>query len=123
MAVSERQFNLLKEMGIPLWQTRSSSVAKHDAQQEDANSLTINFATLSKNQLFIDILSSINLSIGEVSCDHNCLNLGLFNWVFSASPDVTLYNNVLTTPSLDELAQSPQLKSLLWQNICEYKIS
>lgn len=138
MAVSERQFTLLNEMGIQLWQrralTRSSTsfkstsqsinvTAKHNTSNKE---VTLDLEQLSKNVLFNDIIKSLSISIGEVSCLNNVLNLGLINWQFDHSDDIStisLQNNLLTTPKLALIAQSSKLKRQLWQTIQTQDIS
>lgn len=119
MSVSSRQFNLLNEMGITLWQRRES-LGVNDAAVQTEN---IDFAMLSKNPLFINIIQSIGLSIGEVSCVDHKVNLGFINWQFSQQNIISLVDNILTSPNMEIIRSSAQLKRELWQVIQEQGLS
>ncbi len=123
MTVSKRQFTLLKEMGINIWQQKKPSdnqensnvQAVHEADSVNNDLIKVDLNKLSKQQLFTDIIQSIGLSIGEVTLEDAYLNIGLLNWQFTTNNELTLKNNLLTTPPLAVLAQSTNLKSELWQ--------
>ncbi|NQY63352.1 MAG: DNA polymerase III subunit psi [Alteromonadaceae bacterium] len=122
MTVSKRQFTQLKEMGINLWTSRSSentSDSDENLPQSDKQPkhLAINFEALCSQPLFNDIIKSIGLSLSEINCENNMLDLGLINWKFSETLNIKLINNTLITPELSELAQSAKLKKQLWQTI------
>jgi len=132
MAVSEKQFTLLNEMGIQLWQRRSltrstptvsvnSSEKVTLASKETSanNDVILNFQKISQSPLFIDIITSLSVSIDKVTCVDNVLNLGLINWQFNNKSHSAIHfeNELLITPSLDLIAQSSKLKRQLWQQI------
>jgi len=119
MSINQRQFDQLTEMGISLWQHRSSQ------KTTPANSILhneMNLNELSQIKLFNDILLSLNISIGEVTQEQSLLNLGLINWQFLTPEDkskskITFDNNKLQTPNLDVLSTSIPLKRQLWHVI------
>ena len=118
MTVSKRQFTQLKEMGIDLWTSRlSENTLKSDENPIQQNHLAINFVSLCSTPLFNDIIHSIGLSLSEINCKNNILDLGLINWKFCKTSNIELVNNTLITPELSELAKSAKLKKQLWQTI------
>jgi DNA polymerase III psi subunit len=130
MAVNQRQFDQLTEMGISLWQHKLVT-SKYNSSNIDRNKLVMNYSeqtekTLSDlftKQIFIDILQSVDISIGEVSHKEKHLDLGLFNWYFNSieNDKAAIYcdNNNLFTPSIAKISQSPALKKQLWQTITQ----
>jgi len=130
MAVNQRQFDQLTEMGISLWQHKIVS-GKQTSSNADNNELVINYLEQTKStlsdlwaqQIFIDILQSVDISIGEVTLQKNHLDLGLFNWYFSSADNdnTAIYcdNNNLFSPSIMLISQSPVLKKQLWQTITQ----
>lgn len=122
MTVSKRQFTLLQEMGINVWQQKNKLNSQdNSALQTPPEEVTaksndnINLKDLIEQQLFKDIIQSIGLSIGEVTLEESYVNIGLVNWHFSTDNELSLKNNLLTTPYLQELAKSTVLKNKLWQ--------
>lgn len=123
MAVSKRQFALLTEMGINLWQSRSLAPPLSDPGDQDVEPqgvkatqplLDIDFTRLCQQPLFLDIILSLGSSLGEISCSGNAVNIGLLKWQFSARQAVQLNQTLLLTPDIEQLKHSPQLKSQLW---------
>lgn len=140
MAVNERQFSLLNEMGIQLWQRRALPLStpitdKHvniaankdsDDKRNTNSELIIDFQKLSKTPLFLDIINCLSVSVGEVTCLNNVLNLGLINWQFHDDDEasiISLDKNLLVTPPFAIISQSSQLKRQLWQTIQTQDIS
>lgn len=144
--VSARQFTLLNEMGIELWQRKSQrqaietndTTAQTDIAQgvaELANTkqdnaaqnktISIDFNALLQNALFQDILLSLNLSSADVSLvetEHeHYLNLGFLNWKMAENAKISINDATLITPPLTEIAnnsgKSNELKKQLWQLI------
>jgi len=120
MSINQRQFEQLTEMGITLWQHRTcdNDNANEKVQTPHPHYIDIDLNALANQPLFNDILLSTGLSIGEISQQDNHLNLGLFNWYFTA---LSSQNNMqwldqqLITPTIDEISKSPALKKQLWQ--------
>jgi len=134
MSISQHQFAMLTEMGIPLWQrsklANNSNVCERSNSSDDIainsiNSaknqnkeninLPINFTEISKQQIFEDILLSINLSLADITQQKNQLLLGLLNWQFVNDESITLHANTLSSPTLNNISTSSQLKRQLWQ--------
>jgi len=124
MTVTKRQFSHLNAMGIDLWCQRSTA-EENDVEQslEQNNFLPIDYKALSSLKLFNDIITSLGLSLGEISCKDNSLNLGLIDWQFSHNLNISLTENTLITPSIENLKTSAQLKRQLWQTIQENTLS
>jgi len=118
MSVNHRQFTILQEMGIPLWQQKERAVL-----EDTPTILDFDINTLTQHQLFNDILLSLGLSLGEVSCKHKQISLGLLNWQFSEHSSISINNNMLITPEVKKIQQSPQLKAQLWQQLQEYTLT
>lgn len=117
MSINQKQFEQLSEMGISLWQRRDLNNA--DATSSvTSNFIEVESSSLSKNQIFNDILLAINSSIGEVTFQDKHLDLGIFNWYFTnneeASDKVTWSDQKLISPAIEQIANSPQLKKQLW---------
>ena len=115
MTISKRQFTQLSAMGIPLWKSCQTTEPSIVENQDAENELALDWDTIKSTTLFQDIISSVGASIGEVSLSGHRLNIGLLTWHFSPQATIALNNNVLTTPELDAIANSPQLKRALWQ--------
>jgi hypothetical protein len=128
MNINQRRFNQLTEMGISLWQHKESafedsSTNKSDVLKQDnfiqQTSLSLN--ELAKQRVFLDIIQSLGLSIGEVNYKKDHLDLGLFNWYFtSQTPNnnvIHCTDNNLITPSISIISQLPDLKKQLWKTI------
>ena len=142
MSISQRQFSILTEMGISLWQRRkltnssntsntsntsnsltdtvsvsgSSISTKSSAinNHKEENALSFNFSEISKQQIFQDILLSIGLSLTDVNEQNNYLDLGLLNWQFVNDETIILNENTLLSPAIENISNSSQLKRQLW---------
>ena len=83
------------------------------------NDQGINLASLVKNALFNDLLLTMGLSSADAVLahrgQHSGLTIGIIHWQFSDNKAVTFSHNCLTTPRMEQLAQSPDLKRQLWQ--------
>lgn len=130
MAITSRQFDQLSEMGVSLWQSRTRQNTVVSSQESYLPQNQQSLSLLTKQQLFGDILLSLNLSLGEVNAKNNHLDVGLFNWYFtpavteqnnSAAQGSTIYyaENKLISPSIDVIAQSSSLKKQLWNTIAK----
>lgn len=128
MAINQRQFDQLTEMGIDLWQHKSANVTHYSSRQgkkeHNDNALELNdnyLSDLSKQKTFSDILQSVDISIGEIIHKKDHLDLGIFNWYFYAENHdelaISCKNNNLYSPSIKAISQSPILKKQLWQTI------
>ena len=126
MAITQRQFNHLKEMGVNVWQQRNSehtiensaeTLTSKNTNTPVSSSLAFDLNQLSQQQLFADVLQCIDISIGEITTENNIMNLGLFNWQFKETDTITFSKSVLTTPLLTAFENSTQLKKDLWQII------
>ncbi len=119
MAITKRQFSQLQAMGIDLWQLRNNA---NESIVHNEEYLDIEFSSISATTIFIDIVKSLGLSIGETSCDENSVSLGLLSWQFSIKNDISLTQQHLITPSLNVLENSPELKKALWQKLQDHTI-
>ena len=144
MALNQKQFEQLTEMGISVWQPKiaqlgpssacsDSNITSHNQktkngivqdtnQDENYLLLTDNILyELSVQRIFLDILQVIDVAIGEIILKPHYLDLGMFNWYFcnASIEQATIYceNNNLVTPSIALIRQSPALKKQLWQTI------
>jgi DNA polymerase III psi subunit len=122
MNISSRQFKQLTEMGISLWQSRQpESTITGESSQDGSDDIyqKIDLTQLVHKQCFNDILQAMNLSIGEIKSEEHHLNLGLFNWSFPVNntDEITYIDNILCTPEIDVIANSPVLKMQLWHTL------
>lgn len=128
MAVNQRQFDQLTEMGISLWQHKTTSFDQSpsikDPEKQEENYIEQNdkyLSDLAKQTIFIDILQAFEITIGEISHKKDHLDLGLFNWYFKSKnhdeSSIHCANNNLFSPSIKLISQSPELKKQLWQVI------
>ncbi|MFK5915228.1 MAG: DNA polymerase III subunit psi [Woeseiaceae bacterium] len=124
MNINLRQFTILNEMGIQLWQRRTLSSSQNVinkngiqsvATNNQPNELTLSIDTLTRQQLFKDVMLSLNLPLTAVKSQNNALDLGFFTWQFIEGNRIVLYQNCLTTPDLITISHSSQLKRLLWK--------
>jgi len=117
MAITKRQFSQLQAMGIDLWQLKQTG---NEVITDKAEHLDIELVSLLKTPFFLDVITSLELSVGEVSCQDNKLSLGLLTWYFSTNEEILINeHNHLVTPSLSTLKKSPLLKHTLWQKLQE----
>jgi len=119
MTITKRQFSHLQAMGIELWQLKNTA---DDNKTTTVAEFEIALPALIETRLFLDILHSLGLSIGEVICQNNSLSLGLFTWQFSEQADISFTHQHLVTPSIDVLQDSPKLKQTLWQTLQEHSL-
>jgi len=118
MSINQHQFEQLSEMGISLWQHRTCDTPKGKVQAQPKHYIDIDLKYLASQQLFNDILLAIGLSIGEINHQSDHLDLGLFNWYFTATSShngIKWVEQQLFTPPITELSKSPALKKQLWQ--------
>lgn len=121
MTITKRQFSQLQAMGIGLWQLKKSGNKVITSKESH---LDIELNALLEIPLFIDVITSLGLSVGEISCHDNKLSLGLLTWHFSTDDEISMdENNHLVTPALSTLKNSPQLKRTLWQKLQELSLS
>ncbi|HBY86219.1 MAG TPA: hypothetical protein DEO86_10110 [Colwellia sp.] len=121
MSINQDQFEQLTEMGISLWQHRACVAPNTNVRDQPNGYLDIDLNDLTSQQLFNDILLALNLSVGEVNHQSDHLDLGLFNWYFTATPnnEIQWGEQQLFTPSITEISKSPMLKKQLWQLLTE----
>lgn len=120
MSITQHQFDQLSEMGISLWQSRSSEKnSEQSPSRQSTNSYqNIDLKYLSEQQFFCDILLASGLSIGEVTQQNDHLNLGMFDWYFidgNNEEKIQWQEQKLFTPAIEEIAKSTALKRQLWQ--------
>ncbi len=118
MSINQHQFEQLTEMGITLWQHRTSGTPSDKIATQPKGYLNIDLKDLASQQLFNDIVLAAGLSIGEINHQSDHLNLGLFNWYFtekSSTNEIQWLEQQLFTPSITEISKSPVLKKQLWQ--------
>ncbi|KGJ89529.1 DNA polymerase III subunit psi [Colwellia psychrerythraea] len=123
MSINQHQFEQLTEMGISLWQQRTTGSQSDITLTQPEDSLVIDLQELTKKQLFNDILLASGLSIGEISHQGDHLNLGLFNWYFtkpSSVNEIQWQEQQLITPSISKISTSPALKKQLWQLLSKH---
>jgi DNA polymerase III psi subunit len=123
MSINQKQFEQLTEMGISLWQRRSSDTSNDNQMLTSLTFLDINLTELATKQLFNDIILASGLSIGEVKEHKDHLDLKLFNWYFTneQSPNELQWQaQQLFTPSIDIISQSAALKRQLWKILSKH---
>jgi DNA polymerase III psi subunit len=123
MSINQKQFEQLTEMGISLWQRRSSNEPDDNDMLTSLTFLDINLTELATKQLFTDIVLATGLSIGEVKQQSDHLDLGLFNWFFTteqSNSKLQWHDQQLFTPSIDIISQSSVLKRQLWQLLSKH---
>jgi DNA polymerase III psi subunit len=123
MSINQKQFEQLTEMGISLWQRRSSDTSNDNQMLTSLTFLDINLTELATKQLFTDILLAAGLSVGEVKQKSDHLDLGLFNWFFTpeqSNNKLQWHDQQLFTPSIDIISQSSSLKRQLWQLLSKH---
>ncbi|WP_284206677.1 DNA polymerase III subunit psi [Thalassotalea eurytherma] len=118
MTISQRQYDILNEIGIDLWQAKTSTKQKHVSYAEISK---IDYEQLVQTQLFQDILMAMNIDTDQHQLVSGHIDLGLINWQFSQENTCYYQDQLLVTPSLDDIKQSSQLKRQLWQTINELR--
>ncbi len=133
MTISQRQFALLTEMGISLWQRKSVNLTQNtslDKQKEKQASATqnsanitpldnLNLIALKKQPILNDIAQSIALTTEKITLTEQGLTLGTYRWLFTTEQAINFQDNTLITPPLNDIAQSSILKRQLWQTLQE----
>ena len=124
MSINPQQFEQLSAMGISLWAQKPMVTNSVDDVAHKQRVCSINLQQLILHPLFNDIILSLGLSIGEIRQDNNHLDLGLFSWYFTADDnhDMQWSTQQLFTPSLENIAQSPDLKRRLWQILSNHHV-
>jgi len=122
MTITKRQFNHLNAMGINVWQQRNTlnTLETSEANDQDPlqiTSLSIDSNALTQHLIFTDILQCLGLSLGEVTIEKKVINLGLFNWQFIETENISFANNTLSTPELNAFITRKTLKKDLWITI------
>jgi len=131
MTISHRQFTLLTEMGIALWQYNKAKVkpthqtveTKITKTSPTSKLLPFDLEQLNHQQVFKDILLSLNIANNKLLMEQHSLDLGLIKWQFIAGKSIEFNNNLLKTPSIELVAQSKQLKRQLWHILQQQKSS
>ncbi len=118
MTISQRQYDILNEIGIDLWQAKTSSKHKHVNCAEISK---VDYEQLVQTQLFQDILMAMNIDADQHQLVSGHIDLGLINWHFSQENTCYYQDQLLVTPSLDDIKHSSQLKRQLWQTIYELR--
>lgn len=119
MTISVRQYEHLQEMGISVWRAKDPDPIK---KNENLPTTLPKYNELIEDPLFLDILLALDISIGEISISESSLNMGIFNWKFIDSDNIKFENNVLFTPSLSRVKDSPSLKRAMWSTMCSNTI-
>ena len=117
MHLSPRQFNLLKEMNIPVWVRRNSSL-----QHAPDNNLLAVPESIHEQQIFQDVIHALNLAIEDIKVTTKHIDLGTTLWQFSQGSEFSFTHNTLTTPELSQIAQSNELKIQLWQTLIQHHL-
>ncbi|MEW6992122.1 DNA polymerase III subunit psi [Colwelliaceae bacterium 6441] len=113
MAVNSRQLAHLNEMGITLWQRKA--ITSQPAKIKQQLPLLITKEALINQRIYVDIIQSLQLSLVDITFEKYHLDLGLFNWKFTDSDQVSFEDSQLITPTLLEISKSVTLKKQLWQ--------
>ena len=116
MPISARQFDILNQMGINLWQ------AKAETDPAPANECVINidqktFESLLTSALFNDIVTAMGTSADQVHLSQNRLNIGVLTWQFHTKEKCEVSDQSITTPAIEVIKASPTLKRELWQQL------
>lgn len=119
MALSHTQFEYLTEMGIGLW--ASKSVVSQT--NEETPYLEIDQETLSTSKCFNDILTALGTGIDDASFSATGIDLGAYNWHFHDHDDIEYADTTLTTPPIEKISQSLEIKRKLWQVICQHQLA
>lgn len=133
MAITSRQFDQLNEMGISLWQHKTTPQSEETENNHYISLNATSLSDLNKLNIFSDILHCLNLSAGEVSTQKDHLDVGLFNWYFTDdsynsseqaknSTLISFTDNKLISPSIEAIAKSTPLKRQLWHTIANHLI-
>ncbi|REL36644.1 DNA polymerase III subunit psi [Thalassotalea euphylliae] len=107
--IQQAAFDKLTAMGIDLYQLRDQQNSAPSADY-----LAIDVKATANHRLYLDILTALSLNQTEVGIKEDKIDLGLLQWQFHQAETIELTKQHLVTPSLDVLAQQPQLKQQLW---------
>jgi len=139
MTISQRQFKLLNAMEIPLWVSKQSTAVSSEqssqteshinSEVEDKSAETviaIDLSILLENQLFNDILLTLGASPTEISIENNVLNINKNDknifWQFEQVNTLSFQQDLLITPSIDQIEMSPDFKRNLWLLMIEKEL-
>ena len=118
MALSERQFNYLSEMGITVWCAQQTINNEESSATASKNSLlAIEKVSLEQSQLFADVLLYLDVTFSELTITQNKIAFELFNWSFSEANDIQLNQQELITPDLNKISTDIKMKKTLWQQL------
>ncbi|WP_286269500.1 DNA polymerase III subunit psi [Thalassotalea hakodatensis] len=121
MAINEKQFVYLQEMGINLWLRKSisaQSAVVDESSQTDISAPSVEIDQLLTERFFLDTILAMALkpsSFTQVS--PNKLQCDDFIWQFVNEATIDFENNVLTTPPITDIFQQPALKKRLYQQL------
>jgi len=114
MHSAQKKFEYLQEMGIDLWQLRTSVAEGNSAVQylsvEQENTIT---------RFFADILHYFKLTIEDIIVARDVIHINQIKWQFSEGDTLAFQDNLLITPPLSKIAASTALKKALWKKLSE----
>ena len=122
MSITQRQYNHLQAMNIPLWVRKDITDKDESTGKNEHSAVEIVLEELIVDRAFQDILQCVGITGAEISYENCHLNLGLFNWQFTNNDSITFEQSLLSTPPIDMLIKTPQLKRQLWQIINEQNL-
>ena len=117
MALSEKKFNYLSEMGIDLWQQRDDGNMTTSEKKTEDNYLSIEHSAIEHSRLFDDVLTALTLTKGDYTIKSTTITFEFFDWHFSKGNDISFENSKLVTPPLSTIGLSTLLKKGLWQQL------
>lgn len=117
MALSDKQFNYLAEMGISLWQQKSPQNKDSVTDSEVGNYLPVANADIESSCLFNDIILALSLNKGDYTINKQMIQFEFFDWLFTEQQHFSYKNNQLITPSLSIISHSTELKKNLWKQL------
>lgn len=88
-----------------------------NCQVSTTDNSKLDLKTLLAQQLFTDIIHCLGVDHADLSIQNNQIDLGMINWQFSQNKNIEFDHNCLTTPDLETIANSVELKKSLWQSI------
>lgn len=117
MALSEKQFTYLTEMGISLWQQKSPKNKASVNDSEIVNYLPVAKTDIESSSLFNDIILALSLNKGDYTIHDQMIKFEFFDWLFTEQQRFSYNNNQLITPSLSVISNSIKLKKNLWKQL------
>lgn len=127
----EKEVTTVEEAEVGISEIGSSKIESAEIKNTqniiEYSITSIDLPSLANTPLFNDILLTLGLSVAEASIETsaetneennvetNIVNLGLISWQFSSTKTLAFVNNVLTTPTIEQLEKSSNLKRQLWQ--------